>query len=46
LADNWNIDIAAELEEYLDDLEGITISIDGISKKLNFAEGLFALKLD
>lgn len=27
LALNWDIDIAAALEEYLDDLEGITVTI-------------------
>jgi condensin-2 complex subunit H2 len=39
LADNWNIDIASELEEYLHELESITFSFDGIGKSLNFAEG-------
>ena len=26
LADNWNIDVAAELEEYLEDLESLSQS--------------------
>jgi len=39
LADNFNIDIASELEEYLQELEKITFSIDGVGKTLNFAEG-------
>ena len=39
LADNWSIDIASELEEYLHELESITFSFDGIGKSLNFAEG-------
>lgn len=39
LAGNWNIDIASELEEYLGELENITFSFDGDSRKLNFAEG-------
>lgn len=40
LADNWNIDIARELEDYLGELEKITFSFDGVSKSLNFAEGI------
>jgi condensin-2 complex subunit H2 len=40
LAENWNIDIAHELEEYLSDLEKISFSFDGSGKSLNFAEGL------
>jgi condensin-2 complex subunit H2 len=39
LAENWNIDIAAELEEYLEELEGVTFTFDGSGKKMNFAEG-------
>jgi condensin-2 complex subunit H2 len=38
LSINWNIDIASELEEYLSELESITISFDD-GKSLNFAEG-------
>lgn len=45
LADNWNIDIARELEDYLSELEKITFSFDGESKSLNFAEGIRPLKL-
>lgn len=40
LADNWSIDIASELEEYLHELETITFSIDGVGQTLNFAEGM------
>lgn len=40
LAENWNIDIAGELAEYLSELEHISFSFDGVSKRLNFAEGL------
>jgi hypothetical protein len=43
LAENWNIDIAKELEDYLEELEHVTFSFDGSSpiqgKSLNFAEG-------
>ena len=39
LADNWNIDIARELEDYLGELEKITFSFDGVSNSLNFAQG-------
>ena len=38
LSINWNIDIASELEDYLSELESITISFDD-GKSLNFAEG-------
>jgi hypothetical protein len=39
LADNWNIDIARELEDYLVELEKISFSFDGEPNSLNFAEG-------
>ena len=42
LADNWNIDIARELEQYIHLLEHATFTVgvgDG-TQKLNFAEGL------
>ena len=39
LADNWSIDIARELEDYLGELEKISFSFDGESNSLNFAEG-------
>ena len=40
LADNWNIDIARELEQYIDLLEGVTFTVGDGPQKLNFAEGL------
>jgi condensin-2 complex subunit H2 len=40
LAENWNIDIAKDLEEYLSELEEITFQFDGINKTLNFVEGI------
>ena len=39
LSENWSIDIANELEEYLDELEAITFSFDDGRTNLNFAEG-------
>lgn len=39
LAKNWSIDIASELEDYLNDLESIKITFDGGITSLNFAEG-------
>ena len=39
LAQNWNIDVASELEDYMDELEDIKISFDGGETELNFAEG-------
>jgi hypothetical protein len=39
LVANWNVDIAADLGDYLDALEGITFAIDGETHGLNFAEG-------
>lgn len=38
LALNWNIDVAHDLEEYLEELEHIEISFDGGLTSLNFAE--------
>ena len=36
---NWHTDIAAELSDYLTQLEDITFSFDGGNTSLNFAEG-------
>ncbi|KAK3591844.1 hypothetical protein CHS0354_005040 [Potamilus streckersoni] len=38
LAKNWDIDIARNLEDYLDELEHITISFDGGMTTMNFAQ--------
>lgn len=40
LADNWNIDIARELEDYIELLEGATFTVGDGGQRLNFAEGL------
>lgn len=45
MADNWNIDIAAELEEYLEDLESVVISFDGGKSNLNFAEAALMIQV-
>jgi condensin-2 complex subunit H2 len=39
LSANWHTDIAAELSDYLAQLEDITFSFDGGNTALNFAEG-------
>ena len=39
LAQNWNIDVASELEDYMEELEDIKISFDDGETELNFAEG-------
>lgn len=45
LAENWNIDIARELEEYIEILSEATFSAEPGGPKLNFAEGLLAQRL-
>jgi hypothetical protein len=44
LALNWNVDVAKELEEYLEDLDGISISFDGGKTSLNFAEAAILIQ--
>ncbi|GAQ85717.1 hypothetical protein KFL_002500150 [Klebsormidium nitens] len=44
LAGNWNIDIAAELSDYLEELESITFSFDGGHSTLNFAEAALVIQ--
>ncbi|CAM9486123.1 unnamed protein product [Choristocarpus tenellus] len=44
LAQNWDIDIASSLEDYLEDLEGITISLDGGASNVNFAEAALLIQ--
>ena len=39
LGQNWHTDIAAELSDYLTQLEEITFTFDGGNTNLNFAEG-------
>ena len=45
LADTFNIDIAADLEDYLNELEDLTISFDGGKTNLNFAEAALLIQV-
>ncbi|TFJ83063.1 hypothetical protein NSK_005634 [Nannochloropsis salina CCMP1776] len=44
LARNWDIDIASSLEDYLDELDGMEISLDGGQTNLNFAEAALLIQ--
>lgn len=44
LAQNWNVDIASSLEDYLQDLEEIKITLDGGASKVNFAEAALLIQ--
>lgn len=44
LAQNWSIDIAKELEDYLSELELITFSFDGGKTALNFSEAALLIQ--
>lgn len=44
LTKNWDIDVASQLEEYLSQLENITISFDGGRTTMNFAEAAFLIQ--
>ncbi|KAH3768059.1 Condensin-2 complex subunit H2 [Pelomyxa schiedti] len=44
LADNWSIDIAHELEEYLEELETITFTFEGGTEVFNFAEAALVIQ--
>ncbi|CAM9162341.1 unnamed protein product [Pylaiella littoralis] len=44
LAQNWDVDIATSLEDYLEDLEEITITLDGGASKVNFAEAALLIQ--
>lgn len=45
LAQNWNVDIASSLEDYLQDLEEIKITLDGGASKVNFAEAALLIQV-
>jgi condensin-2 complex subunit H2 len=45
LAQNWNIDVARDLEEYLTELESISISFDGGKTNVNFAEAALLIQV-
>jgi len=44
MAINWDIDIASSLEEYLDELDNIRVSIEGGRANLNFAEAALLIQ--
>ena len=44
LAGNWNIDVASELEEYIDDLHNIQIDFVDGETNLNFAEAALLIQ--
>lgn len=44
LASNWDIDIAESLNDYLDELESLRISLDGGQTQLNFAEAALLIQ--
>eukprot|EP00775_Hariotina_reticulata_P013859 gene13859-13981_t len=44
LAANWDINIAGELEEYLEELEHISFTIEGCGPALNFAEAALLIQ--
>ncbi|CAM9335807.1 unnamed protein product [Discosporangium mesarthrocarpum] len=44
IAQNWDVDIATSLEDYLEDLENITISLDGGVTNVNFAEAALLIQ--
>jgi hypothetical protein len=45
LAANWDVNIAAELEEYLEELENLTFTIEGHGPSLNFAEAALLIQV-
>lgn len=44
LAANWDIDVADQLADYLDELENLRISMDGGATQLNFAEAALLIQ--
>lgn len=44
LTKNWDIDVAAQLEEYLAEIERIKISFDGGKTSMNFAEAALLIQ--
>lgn len=44
LTKNWDIDVAAQLEEYLAEIERIKISFDGGKTSMNFAEAALVIQ--
>uniref|UniRef100_A0A3Q4ASQ8 Condensin-2 complex subunit H2 n=1 Tax=Mola mola TaxID=94237 RepID=A0A3Q4ASQ8_MOLML len=44
LAKNWDIDVASELNDYLEELEEMCITFDGGNTRLNFAEAALLIQ--
>eukprot|EP00039_Didymoeca_costata_P002937 m.63969 g.63969 ORF g.63969 m.63969 type:complete len:642 (+) comp11616_c0_seq1:104-2029(+) len=44
LAENWNIDVAAELEDYLKEISTLEFAFEGTSGTLNFAEAALLIQ--
>jgi len=44
LALNWDIDVASELEQYLDEIEGVEFQFEGTAETLNFAEAALLIQ--
>ncbi|CAK6982396.1 condensin-2 complex subunit H2 [Scomber scombrus] len=44
LTKNWEIDVASELNDYLDELDDMTITFDGGKTRLNFAEAALLIQ--
>ena len=44
LTKNWNVDVAAELQDYLTEIEEINFTFDGGETQLNFAEAALLIQ--
>ncbi|KAL6116527.1 ncaph2 [Pungitius sinensis] len=44
LTKNWEVDVASELNDYLEELDNITITLDGGETRLNFAEAALLIQ--
>ncbi|XP_068590056.1 condensin-2 complex subunit H2 [Cebidichthys violaceus] len=44
LTKNWEIDVASELNDYLEELDGMCITFDGGKTRLNFAEAALLIQ--
>jgi condensin-2 complex subunit H2 len=45
MAENWDIDVAKELEDYLEELESVSITFDNGKTSLNFAEAALVIQV-
>ncbi|KAM8909572.1 condensin-2 complex subunit H2 isoform 1-T2 [Spinachia spinachia] len=44
LTKNWEVDVASELNDYLEELDNMTITLDGGETRLNFAEAALLIQ--